>query len=199
MEQEGIEVFGTSLIKYNALPFGEVPTVDWIFFYSKKGVQFFLEGLKRPLSPTVQLATMGAGTATGLIENGYQPIFIGTGEPNSTAKRFLKYAKTQKVLFPRAKVSRMSIQSVLKEQIEVYDLVVYDNIPKVSIQISTVSCLVFTSPLNAQIYFKHYLYEGQLVIAIGPTTAKALAKLHIPCRMAVNPTEKDLVLEVLRK
>ena len=199
MEQEGIEVIGTSLIAYTALPFEEVPAVDWIFFYSKKGVQFFLEGLIVPLSPTIHLATMGAGTASVLIEHGYQPTFIGTGEPDSTAKYFLEYAAAQKVLFPRAKASRRSIQRILKQQIEAYDLVVYNNTPKTSFHIPVVSCLVFTSPLNAQIYFSHHSYNGQLVIAIGPTTAKALEKLNIPCKMAISPTESDLILAVLEK
>lgn len=192
-------MIGTSLINYTALPFEEIPAVDWIFFYSKKGVQFFLDGLKMPLSPTIQLASMGVGTADALIENGYQPIFIGTGEPDSTAKRFLKYAAIQKVLFPRAKASRQSIQTLLKQEIEVHDLVVYDNRPKTSFQIPKVSCLVFTSPLNVKTFFSAQLYDGELIIAIGPTTATALNKLNIPCKVAIGPTETALAMAILGK
>ena len=173
--------------------------MDWIFFYSKKGVEFFLQGLSIPISPAIQLATMGAGTANKLIEKGYQPTFTGTGLPKETAHSFLQYADAQKVLFPRATKSMRSIQTILKEKIEVYDLEVYANTPKTSFQIPAVSCLVFTSPLNVQTYFGQYRYDKQLVIAIGPTTLKALNRLNIPCKMAKEPTEKALAWAVLGK
>ena len=199
MEKENFEVIGTSLIAYTALPFEEIPAVDWIFFYSKKGVEYFLQGLSIPISPAIQLAAMGTGTANKLIEKGYEPRFIGTGLPNETAQLFLEYADSQKVLFPRAVRSMRSIQTILKQKIAVYDLEVYANRPKKSFHITPVSCLVFTSPLNVEAYFNHYIYEQQLVIAIGPTTLKVLNKLNIPCHMAKEPTEKALAWAVLGK
>ncbi len=199
MEKKGFEVIGTSLIEYTALPFEEIPDVDWIFFYSKKGVESFLQGLRIPIAPTIQLAAMGAGTAGKLIKYGYHPTFTGTGLPNETAKLFQQYAASQKVLFPRASSSIQSIQTILKDKIEVHDLVVYANTPKEAFHLPTVSCLVFTSPLNVQTYFSQHKYEKQLVIAIGPTTLKALKELNVPCKMAKEPTEKALAWAVIEK
>ena len=34
-------VIGQSLVSFSALPFGEVPAADWLFFYSSTGVHFF--------------------------------------------------------------------------------------------------------------------------------------------------------------
>lgn len=190
-------MIGTSLIAYSALSFGDLPMVDWIFFYSKKGVEFFFKGLKTSLPPTIRFATMGAGTANKLIEFGYQPTFIGTGLPNNTAQLFLKYAATQKVLFPRAITSMRSIQTILEQKLEVYDLVVYTNTIKKSFQIPKVDGLIFTSPLNVHAYFSKYSYEGQFVVAIGPTTAKVLQEFNIPNKIALKPTEKAMALALL--
>ena len=190
-------MIGASLIAYTALPFGALPVVDWIFFYSKKGVEFFFKGLKMPLSPAIRLATMGAGTARVLLDHGYPATFIGTGEPRETAQLFLEEAASQRVLFPRATTSMRSIQTLLKQKIEVHDLLVYTNTPITSFQIDKASHLVFTSPLNVHAYFSNYSYEGQSVVAIGPTTANALDRLRIPNKIAIAPTEKALVSEVL--
>jgi len=53
---------------------------------------------------------------------------------------------------------------------------------------------VFTSPLNAQAYFARYaLLEGQKVVAIGRTTAQAIADLGISNVItAPTPTEEVL-------
>ncbi len=150
-----------------------------------------------PLPPAIRFATMGAGTANVLLESGFQATFIGTGQPEKTAQLFLEYAASQRVLFPRATTSMRSIQTILEQKIEVHDLVIYKNIPTSSFQIKKVSHLVFTSPLNVQAYFSKYDYEGQSVVAIGPTTANALDRLKIPNKIAIAPTEQAMALAVL--
>ena len=86
----------------------------------------------------IKIAAIGEGTAAFLNHKNLPCDFIGNGEPKETAREFSKVASRSKVLFPRAKTSRKSVQSLLNDSIEIRDLVVYENVPK--------SCLLYTSP-----------------------------------------------------
>jgi len=176
------------------MSFGKFKEVDWIFFYSKNGVRYFFESLEQTLSPTTRFATMGLGTASSLQKNGYVADFIGTGKPKSTANEFLKRAKQQRVLFPRAKVSQQSVQRLLNTAIQIEEIVVYTNTPKSHFQIPFCEYLVFTSPLNAQTYFsKKKLLLGQKIVAIGNTTATTLKNMgFFTILVAANPSERAM-------
>lgn len=198
LEEVGFVVFGESLIEFSPVVFNEIPDVDWLFFYSKNGVRFFFNQLtNKDLSAIFnkKIGTIGEGTAkylTKKIER--QPDFVGTGEPLQTAKAFAQIAAGQKVVFPRAKQSKKSIQKQLSKVVEVVDLVVYENRPKSKISIPDVDILVFTSPMNARIYFENYdLKSTQKVISIGNTTANELQKIGVKnFVIAKNPSEKGL-------
>lgn len=200
----GIESVGQSLIHFSPTPFTDIPKVDWVFFYSKNGVRFFLNQVQQTLKfqkqiSSVKWAVMGKGTANSLIKYGYQPDFIGSGHPNATASQFGKLAAGQKVLFIQAKTSKKSVQQLLQEKLTVYDLVVYNNQIKADFHIPPCEYLVFTSPLNAEAYYKKYGIDNrQKVIAIGNTTAKALVKLGVQkIGIADKPTEKAMAQKVL--
>ncbi|MCB0562526.1 MAG: uroporphyrinogen-III synthase, partial [Phaeodactylibacter sp.] len=59
--------------------------------------------------------------------------------------------------------------------------------------------LVFTSPLNAEVYFgKYALEKEQQVVAIGDTTAAALHRLGVrKVIVAEEPSEKSLASAVI--
>jgi len=199
LAERDINVIGTSLIDCKPLPFGEINEVDWLFFYSKNGVRYFFEGLKQSLLPTIRLATMGRGTAKVLQDYGYTADFIGTGIPMSTASTFLTLAKQQRVLFPRAKISQKSIQQLLGATIKAEEVIVYANTPKSNFQVPFCEYLVFTSPLNAQVYFdKNQLAQKQHIVTIGHTTAKALNAMgFFNILVAKNPSEKAMANQIL--
>ena len=46
LENAGFEVWGESLLQLELIPFEKIPSVDWIFFYSQNGVQFFFNHIK---------------------------------------------------------------------------------------------------------------------------------------------------------
>ena len=204
-----MEIIGQSLIEFSPTPFNTVPIVDWIFFYSKNGVKFFLEtfttnrylyGLAEE-KLSVKWAAMGKGTAEALEKYQIQPDFIGTGHPKATAQAFKSVANQQRVLFPRAKISKQSIQNLLVEQVEIFDLVVYENKIKPSFSIPYCDILVFTSPLNTQAYFQKYTINSkQKIIAIGKTTETALEKIGIQhIIVAKQPSEKGLATAVINE
>ncbi len=206
LKGKGVEIIGQSLIQFSPTPFHAISVVDWIFFYSKNGVKFFLESfttnrflhiLSEENIP-LKWAVMGEGTAEALFSYQIEADFIGNGQPTATAKAFGEMAKGQKVLFPRAKKSKKSIQRLLTQQIEQVDLVVYENEAKANFSIPFCEVLVFTSPLNAQVYFQKYpINAKQKVIAIGKTTHKELLKIGLKeIVVASQPTEKKMAATV---
>jgi uroporphyrinogen-III synthase len=194
---EKVQLFGESLIAFEQVKLEAIPEVDWCFFSSRNAVKFFIEGLKAAklsLPSSIQLGTLGEGTSKALKGLGYVADFAGNGDPETVGQAFGIVASGKRVLFPRAAQSRESIQKSLANTVTILDLVVYDNVPLRDFEIPQVDILVFTSPLNAQAYFARYaLLEGQKVVAIGRTTAQAIADLGISNVItAPTPTEEVL-------
>ena len=74
-----VEPIGESLVAFYPLPFLQLPTCDWIFFYSRRAVQFFFDQLPAELPEKVLLATIGPATARALTQRGHEASFIGSG------------------------------------------------------------------------------------------------------------------------
>lgn len=202
LEAAGFTVNGISLLKFSAVSFDSIPSSDWIFFYSKNGVNFFFRGLKDKnlsLPNQVRWGVMGKGTADALLKKVSQVDFIGHGNILQTATEFLTRARGQIVLFPQASNSRQTIQRLLEDNITQKDLIVYHNEPKKQVNIPDCNILVFTSPMNVKAYFKdRVLFDDQKVFAIGRTTAKTLVSIGIEdFNIAEEPTEEALVKVIL--
>lgn len=197
LEQEGFEIWDESLLKFELVPFEKIPDVDWIFFYSQKGVQFFFNHIRKNnifLSKEIQFAGFGEKTAE-TIEQFTKCHFVGTGNAKTTTPAFLKLAKGKKTLFPRANNSQRSVQQLIDNQTIITDLIIYKNFPKKDFNIPQMDYLFFMSPLNAKAFFQKYRLEsGQKVFAIGKTTAKALEDLDIKnVIFPKKPSEEELV------
>jgi uroporphyrinogen-III synthase len=199
LSASGIEVHGESLVEFQPVPFEEIPSVDWLFFYSQTGVRFFFRQAGPDLAPAIRLAALGKTTAEWLEKICRPPDFTGDGDPVGTAAAFLALARGQRVLFPRARESRQSIQQLLGDKIVAYDLVVYDNIPRSEFELPVFDALVFTSPLNVKAYFSQKkLLSSQKAFAIGNTTAAALEEAGVrDFVIAGAPSEEELAIVVL--
>ncbi len=185
LESQGYLVEGNSLINFKVAEVFELPEADWIFFSSRKGVQYFFEivprfnGVQRLLM--YKIACLGSGTANELKEYGFQPDFIGNDEGvEDTAQTFLKIAEGQDILFPQASNSKQSIQKRIGENINAINWVVYENEPIQDFPELDHDILAFTSSLNAEAYLsKHEIKEHQRILAIGTSTAETLKNLGI--------------------
>ena len=202
LEKANFEVYGESLLEFELVPLDKIPEVDWIFFYSQKGVRFFFDQVRDNfifLSPIVQMAGFGKKTAEVIKSYGIECDFVGTGKAISTTPKFIDVAKGQKVLFPRAENSQRSVQQLIDNELVIEDLIIYKNFPKRNFDFPKMDYLVFTSPLNAKVFFQKYKYEkGQKVFSIGETTAKTLNELGIEeVLFPKKPSEKNLVQLVL--
>lgn len=202
LKDRGYQIAGQSLIAFEQAEFRAYPSTDWIFFYSARAASYFSSGLETlglPWPSPTKLAAMGTGTARWLQLNKRQVDFIGNGRPPTVAANFAALARQERVLFPRAKNSKQSIQRLLDLQIEAIDLIVYHNEPKSDFSISPANILVFTSPLNAKTYIRKYpISKNQAIISIGTSTTQALSELGYSLTMeAKEASEKGLAEAVL--
>ena len=192
---DGWQVVHQSLVDFSSLPFVLPARFDWVFFYSAQAVYSFFEGLQQPLPLGLRWAALGPGTARALRDRGVEADFVGGGVAATLAEEFAARAKGCSVLFPQARHSRQALEKIIAAQLEVYPLVVYDNQPKSVFEIPFCNYLIFTSPMNAQVYYSRYPQEpGQQVIAIGQPTAEKLMSLGIEQpATADEPSEASLV------
>lgn len=198
----GFVVSGKSLIEFRSVAFAFPPAADWVFCYSSRAVEFFLRGLRQlgwDAGRYPRYAALGAGTAKQLEALGIQPAFVGDGNPEATALRFIEQAGGQRVLFPRAEQSRQSVQRLLEDQLEALDLIVYSNRKVAEAVLPDTDYAVLTSPLNAEAYFAIKEQQAaQRIVAIGHTTARALDRLQLRSyRIAEQATEADLAGAVI--
>lgn len=206
MQAAGWQVWGQSLVNISPLPFGVVPPCDWVFFSSQNGVRYFFEQAERVAgwSPerrqSVRWAALGAATAHRLRQEVGQVHFVGTGEPLSTAAAFAEGGRGSVVLFAAAQQSEGSLMEALRAYVTCLHLPVYANSPLPEVPAIFDDVLAFSSPMNAQAYLtRHALLPAQRVVAIGSTTAAALARLGIRVdAVAAQPTEAALAEAVLK-
>ncbi len=201
--QEEVTILGESLIDFRPRPFTVIPATDWIFFYSRRAVDFFFtQASQRGLTvgKETALAAIGPATAAALMHFGYDAHFVGDGNPESTARRFGKVAGGARVLFPRARNSNRSVQQMLTTMLEVHELIVYENEPRTDFRLPTEpNYVVLTSGLNARAFFHKYEAKGKVIFAIGRPTAEVIRFLTgCEAEMPDQPTEAQLAERVWR-
>ena len=188
----GHRLTGRSYLRFAPVPFVPPDQADWWFFYSPRAVEFAL--LPGPPAARVRLAAMGEGTAAALRAAGHTPAFVGAGTPAEVARRFLTLAAGQRVFFPRARQSRLSVQQRLTDAVTVYDAVCYDNVMTPAPRPVVADVMVFTSPLNVAAYCDHQPLPADVhLLAIGPSTGRALTERGLAAAWPPQPTEAALV------
>ena len=193
-------VVGRSLVAFEGVMPPSIPKGDWLFFYSKKGLQYGLPyWLDRPQLPPI--GVMGKGSAQYLkTAFGLDANFIGKGTPAEIAQAFGTLAKGQRVVFVQAAHSRQSVQQQLTDHLEALSVVVYQNRLAPVDDLPFCQLLVFTSPMNVAAYFhNHSPHPEQQFISIGQTTAAALhAQGLTNVHIAAEPTEPALAKACLK-
>jgi len=188
-----------SLVAFEPVAIGDLPDSDWIFFYSRRGVQFFVQQLRAagiPFPEKRKLAVMGDGTAKQLKKQGRSPDFAGNGNPDTVAAAFGDLAQQQRVLFPRAVNSRMSIQELIRHKVDVIDLKVYNNLPREDFDLQfPFDVFLFTSPMNVEAFFRRYpdVDPAQRFVGIGKPTCESLRAQGVKVIQAPMASEKGLL------
>lgn len=172
----GCTVTGVALIETHRIPIKKVAEVAWVFFSSKYAVRHFLQQAQIPAG--AKIAAVGKGTAEELRKFNLRADFIGGGnDTRLTAKQFGSICGRSRVLFPQAKGSLRTVQQQLPNAY-IIDLIVYETIERKASELPDADVLVFTSPSNAEAYFRtRKLRPGQELVAMGHATANALRDL----------------------
>ncbi len=194
LTSNAIEIYNMSLIKFSPLPYNDLKA-DWIFFYSKTAVKYFLE--QNGEIKARKVATFGAATAKYLSDKYAITVnFIGTGERQNVAKKFKAIIGDSTCLYIVGKNSIRSIQILLKNKCN-KEIIVYNNVPKTDFNVPIPDIAVFTSPMAVSTYYKKFSSREHFNIAIGPTTLQGLKKIgKTNNKMASEPTEKAMAKEV---
>jgi len=185
------QVQAINFLEYRPLPFDRVPNVDCLFFYSRKGVEYFFDQIQEKnidIPNNAKFAALGANTADSLKSFVKKVDFVGEGRPGSTFSEFKNWFNGNSVLAVRADNSINRLKQVTEVDWELQDLVVYSNEIKESVNFEEHDIAVLTSPLNAKAYFKFQDQPYPCLIAIGQTTATAIKALkEVPCFASPEP------------
>ncbi|SEA80466.1 hydroxymethylbilane synthase [Pedobacter hartonius] len=197
LEKNNIEIEGRSLIRtfpiVNVLDPFYLKHIDWIFFSSRNGVEYFFN-LKPALPKHVKFGVVGRGSEDALRKFGHLADFVGeTGDITEVAEQFAPLVKGAAVLFPRAQDSLLTIQKSLTADTKVVDLPIYETVVEEDIDQTHADILIFTSPSNVEAYFADNLLEpGQKVIAIGNSTGKKFDEMGVQYTLPYSPDEIGL-------
>jgi len=195
--KQHISVHHESLLLFTKLDFEILLEGDWLFFYSKSGVKFFLDQIQDQHSLIqYKIACYGPSTARRWSELSEQEVnFIGNGKPKDVPVEFKKaIAKNESVVFVRAKHSKMSVQKEMHDIVCV-DMIAYENNRREDIHLEdNYDFAMLTSPMNADAFLKDCPHFDGRIITLGTTTSDHLiSKYDIPSFPASDITEEGMV------
>ncbi len=197
VEKNGVQIEARSLIRTVPIITKLDPyilrNVDWIFFTSKNGVEYFFN-LQPQLPKKVQFGVMGSGSENALRSFGHKPDYVGEGTDSAdVGAEFAKLANGSTVLFPAAEDPMRSIHRALSAETKIVDLPVYETVLEEDAEASAAEVLIFTSPSNVEAYFAGNLLDvDQQVIAIGKSTGKKLEEIGVKYTRPFSPDEIGL-------
>lgn len=197
LNKSKFNIYGSSLVEFQPLRADKIPEADWYFFYSKNGVKYFHqtfgEEFSRSLKNHPKIACMGYGTSEEFLSYfNFKPDFTGSGKPGNVANLFYGQLKPDdRVVFFTAEESLHSVGRLMPGNIEQHQIRIYRNSIKTNISIPPSDILIFTSPKNAEAYFKQFKANPhQKIISIGKSTALQLHSLGAEeVIIAVSPSE----------
>lgn len=180
-----------SFLHFESVTFDTDIQSDWLFFYSQKGVEFYLD---QAPAFTGNIGAYGPSTAAKLKNNGIEATFIGTGSAKLTAEKLNAQAKGSSITFIKGSKSLNSLAPLLHTSIHVDHRIVYRQSPMKRQIAQPPDILVFTSPLNFEAYISsNPIQKRQKIFAIGSTTASTIrATIDHPVYVAKNPSMQGL-------
>ncbi|MGB0932689.1 MAG: uroporphyrinogen-III synthase [Lishizhenia sp.] len=165
-------VFTRSFIRFESVPFEVSPDeFEWIFFTSKRSVDFFLKGVSFSLK-NHKIACIGEATANHLNAKGIRVEFYGknAGNPEEVAKEFLPLLKDNRVFLPLSSKSKKTISNKIPTAQKLECVVYITLLNSVELK-GKFEYLVFTSPSNAEGFLQQNRIDAkQTVIAWGNST-----------------------------
>jgi uroporphyrinogen-III synthase len=190
--KRNVRLTAISLITFKEIPFVIPRPYDVVFFSSVRAVEYFFKNSSLPVH--CEIACVGAKTGQALASRGHTVAFTGkmAGNPEETAKDFVKWLGKKSVLIPHSTASKRTIAHAIPAEQRI-EVAAYETIA-VGQKIDYHDLYVFSSPSN----YKSFLKENQLprhgVIAWGQTTQKEIEKSGIePVYTLTTSSETELI------
>ncbi len=197
LRKHNIEIEAKSLIRtvptIHKLDSYVFKQVDWIFFSSKNGIEYFFS-LEPLLPKDIKFGVVGRGSEDALRALGKTVSFVGeSSDTAEISKEFAVVANGTTVLFPLAKDSLRSIKQSLSEDTKIVEMVIYETILEEEVEPTYADVLVFTSPSNVDAYFADNLLQpGQQVVSIGKSTGVKFDEMGVTYILPASPDEIGL-------
>jgi len=193
LESEGIEFNSQSLIEFSSVAF-ELPNTDWIFFYSQKGVEYFLQQMEDlTMISNYKVGIFGSRTAKYFFSKTSKEVdFIGNAIAKDVSVEFRSELKSESVCFICGEKSLRSVQKSWGNSAKSEEVIVYSQSIKSTETLKEYDIAVMTSPLNVRGFIDN---SGQArhYIAIGRTTAGSLELSNATIDIAEDPSEDGLL------
>jgi len=177
-QEQKISVHHESLLSFTGIDFSDLLKGDWLFFYSKSGVKFFLEQIdNQQVLSDYKIACYGPSTAKRWQKlSGLTVSFVGNGKPKDVPAEFKNAIDpSETVVFIRAKHSKMAVQREIEQEINCLDIIAYENNRREDIQLeSDYNFAMLTSPMNADAFLVACPDFNGSIITLGTTTSEHL-------------------------
>lgn len=197
-ETHKIQLIPQHLIQFKAANKQPLTKADLLFFYSTKGVEYFVEVYGKDQLSNYELACLGPAAQKALVNLGFRPVFTGNGEIDICKKAFNAFADKKQVLFARAEHSRQSLE-VKDAKYSHTPIVVYSNTVQTDIPIPGADIYLFTSPLNVLAYLENGGNKSITAVAIGPTTFNSLKENSFKSiHQSETSSEKSIILKAIQ-
>lgn len=199
----GVELEAESLLTFTSVLFDDIPKGDWLFFYSKSGIQHFLSQVDyAKLNHQFKIACFGPSTANYWQDKIGSPAnFIGDGKPENVPVDFRRILNENEVIvFVRAKHSKMSVQKAINDTFKCLDIVAYENTKRTdTMTLNNPDVAMLTSPLNADAFLEILPDYNGLIITLGTTTSSHLKKQYqLTSFTATEITEQGMLNKLLQ-
>ena len=194
LDSYGFQIIAFSLIELVPIKQPPPPPMDWVFFYSKNALKFFIELFGVEKLGAYKIGLLGPSALPLLKNIELQAHYVGNGAPQSSVKAFTHILGESKVLIPTATHSMRRLPLELKKPDQYTEIDLYQNQIKSKVLIPEADVYLFTSPLNVE----SYLFNGgkitQPAIAIGPSTLKALEENNFNQSILCEKPSKDQLI-----
>lgn len=204
LAKDEFTIYAQSLIEFSSIKINNIPSAEWYFFYSRNGVRFFFENMEAgnlKLESVPKIACMGYGTREEFEKYSNNPVsFTGSGKPVQVATQFRqKLNRLDKIVFFTAADSLHSVGKILSAEFKCIQIEVYRNKVRNSFNIPKCDVYIFTSPKNAEAFYKRYTPDStNKIISIGKSTARSLHRNSVQeVIISPKPYEQDMLNAML--
>lgn len=195
LEHAGLRVETRALVETVDEPIdrGSLPRPDWVAFTSANAVLSF-----GPAGDLVGVpcAAVGGRTATVARDHGYAVELVSEVNAEHLAGLLLGRDDAARVLWPRGDLAHAFADRLREAGREVHDPVAYRTVPREVAGPPVADAVFFASPSAVRTWLARWEAAG-VAIAIGATTAAALAEGGWPAAEVLARPTPDALLEAL--